>query len=184
MTRTELANAGWAVALLRRSRRGLTLVTLAFLLSVLASGCAPAARLAFLDVSVTVSNRTDTKLDQRLQMVPSTAGVLPVSVTFKNVTARAVDLEDVTALIANADGGPLAHRSIAKRVTVQPNDSERRQLAFTGAWPDDAVLVVQVHVRNDEGKLRPLGSCTPLCASCDIERTERACAIELGTWLE
>lgn len=157
---------------------------LVFFALALSGGCAPASRLASLQQTVVITDGGNDRLEARLQPGVQPAGPLSVSVAIENTSPSAADIEKVTATLATADGGLLAEQSLSEGLTVEARTSERRHMEFTGPWPDDAVIVVWTYRRGVDGKLKRVGSCTPLCLSCDAERTHLACEIETRAWTD
>lgn len=106
-----------------------------------------------------------------LARVPSGAPVR-FTIEVRNASAGASTIDDVLAVVINADGEVLTRSVVSPRRRVHRGKTVTFRQSLEGPWRDDAVLGVAARF---DGQQAHAGVCTPLCPGCDSVRTQRAC---------
>lgn len=106
-----------------------------------------------------------------LARVPSGAPVR-FTVEVRNASDRESTIDDIVAVVMNADGEVITRFAVAPRQPLRRRTTVTFRPSLEGPWGDDAVLGVAARF---DGQDAPVGVCRPLCPGCDTVTTQRAC---------
>lgn len=106
-----------------------------------------------------------------LARVPTGAPVR-FTVEIRNASDRESMLDDILAVVINADGEVVTRSAVAPRQPVQGGTTVTFRQSLEGQWGDDAVLGVAARFDGHGAHARV---CRPLCPTCDNVKTQRAC---------
>ena len=106
-----------------------------------------------------------------LARVPAGAPVR-FTVEVRNSSDRELTIDDLLAVVINAEGEVITRSAVAARQPVQGGTTVTFQQSLEGQWGDDAVLGVSARF---DGQQVYGGVCRPFCPTCDTVKTQRAC---------
>lgn len=97
---------------------------------------------------------------------------LRFTVEVRNASERASTIDDIQAVVMNADGDIITRAAVASHQAVMSGVTLTLRQTLWAPWGDDAVLGVAGRF---DGQAARSGVCRPLCPGCDAVKTQRAC---------